>query len=60
MIQAGMALVISPMSIQPERRVITIGASSDNLVVERAKPRAIPGIEDIAAFVMAFFLSRSS
>lgn len=54
MIQAGLSDLISPTSIQPDSRVITIGASSERLEVGRAYPPTILRIDAVVEFVMAF------
>jgi hypothetical protein len=57
MIQAGFSDLISPTSIQPDSRVITIGASSERLEAARAYPPTIPFVDAVVEFVMAFSFS---
>lgn len=57
-IQAGVADLQSPTSIQPDNRVMTIGASSERLLEGRDVP-TVPCVEAVVEFVMAFsFRSR--
>jgi len=57
-IHAGAADFVSPTSIQPDNRVMTIGASSERLVEGRVLTPIIRFVEAVVAFVMAFsFLS---
>jgi hypothetical protein len=58
-IQVGVVALGSPMSIQPERCVMIIGASSDCLVTRCALLRVV-SCEVVAEFVIAFVLSRFS
>ena len=51
-IHAGAAALLSPTLIQPDRRVITIGALSATVVM-RAMPRVMLRVETVAAFVMS-------
>lgn len=58
MIQAGLADLASPTSIQPDSRVITIGASSERLAEERVWMLTIRFVDAVVEFVMAVsFLS---
>ena len=54
-IHDGAADLTSPTSIQPERRVMTIGASSERLVKGREFP-TIVCVVAVFEFVMAFSL----
>lgn len=54
MIHAGAADLTSPTSIQPDRRVMTIGASSERLVEGRVLPPTIRCVDAVVEFVMAF------
>jgi hypothetical protein len=54
MIHAGAADLTSPTSIQPDRRVMTIGASSERLVEGRALTPTIWCIVAVVEFVMVF------
>jgi hypothetical protein len=57
-IHAGAADLISPTSIQPDNRVMTIGASSERLDEGREVP-TVRCVEAVVEFVMAFsFRSR--
>jgi hypothetical protein len=53
-IHAGAADFNSPISIQPDRRVITIGASSERLVEIRLLTPIIRCVAVVVEFVMAF------
>jgi hypothetical protein len=53
-IHAGAADLASPTSIQPDRRVMTIGASSERLVEGRVLIPTIWCIVAVVEFVMAF------
>jgi small basic protein len=58
MIQLGVTDLLSPKSIQPDRRVTTMGASSECFSAWRAKLRTIFCVEVVVAFVMALILSQ--
>jgi hypothetical protein len=51
-IHAGADDLISPTSIQPDRRVMTIGASSERLVEGRMLIPTIWCVEAVVEFVM--------
>jgi len=53
-IHAGAADLASPTSIQPDNRVMTIGASSERLVEVRVLIPTIRCVVAVVEFVMAF------
>ena len=53
-IHAGAADLASPASIQPDNRVMTIGASSELLFEGRLLPPTIRCVVAVVEFVMAF------
>ena len=57
MIQPRGSAFISLTSIQPDSRVITIGAASEELRVGRAKFSFGCGVDVVVEFVIAFYLS---
>ena len=56
MIQAGFSDLTSPASIQPDSRVITIGASSERLMAGREYLPTVPRVVAVVEFVMTFSL----
>jgi hypothetical protein len=53
-IHAGAADLVSPTSIQPDNRVMTIGASSERLVEGRVLIPIVRCVVAVVEFVMAF------
>jgi hypothetical protein len=59
-IQAGVIDLISPTSIQPDNRVMTMGASSERLVEGPGLIRFVRCVEAVVEFVMVFPFSVES
>ena len=55
-IHAGADDLASPTSIQPDKRVMTIGASSERLVEGRVVIPIVRCVDAVVEFVMAFSL----
>jgi hypothetical protein len=57
MIQPRGSAFISLTSIQPERRVMTMGAASEELRLGREQFWFVPEVDVAVEFVIAFYLS---
>jgi hypothetical protein len=59
-IHAGVIDLISPTSIQPDNRVMTIGASSERRIEGEELIRFVRCVEGVVEFVMVFPFSVES